>query len=189
MRNQGVQSCGEVHSGGAQRAHLESLCGPSTPHQATQLRAQTHQSPHTGQRVDSKRSACATRECRAAARCRAPRRGGCAQRTHFEGFEGHCGPSTPRHATPLHTRTPQRPLHAQQPLGRSQTLGSSTCCFLPRYSSLLNSLKPEQLPRHRGASARRNGAVSACQNFSELLRAPPRAYSSPPRPCTGFRDC
>ena len=124
VRNQGVQSCGEVYSGGAQRAHLESLCGPSTPHQATPLRAQTHQSPHTGQRVDSKRSACATRECRAAARCRAPRRGGCAQRTHFEGFEGHCGPSTPRHATPLHTRTPQRPLHAQQALGRSQTLGS-----------------------------------------------------------------
>ena len=90
---------------GAQRAHLEGRCGPTTPHQATPLHTHTHQSP-------TQANACTASARRAKPGRAALRRGAAqgtvgvagAQRTHLE---GRCGPTTPHQATPLRIQTHQ----------------------------------------------------------------------------------
>ena len=90
---------------GAQRAHLEGRCGPTTPHQATPLHMQTHQSPTPA-------NTCTASARRAQPGSAALRRGAAqgtvgvagAQRAHLEGC---CGPSTPHQATPLRIQTHQ----------------------------------------------------------------------------------
>ena len=129
VRNQGVQSCGEVHSGGAQRAHLESLCGPSTPHQATLLRAQTHQSP-------TRATAC-TASARRAQPGSAELRRGAARRAEGAARSGHtlkalkATAGQARHAMPRHcTRGRLRGhcMHSKRS-GDPRHWGQSTCLF------------------------------------------------------------
>ena len=163
---------------GAQRAHLEGHCGPTTPHQATLLHMQTHQSPTQA----NTRTASARRARPGSA---ALRRGAAqgtvgvagAQRAHLE---GRCGPTTPHQATPLHMQTHQSPTQANtctasarraQP-GRAELRRGAVQGGLARSGHTLKATAGQARcarPRH---CTRRNIRAP------DVLRAPPRA---PPR--------
>ena len=117
-----------VGGAGAQRAHLESRCGPTTPHQATPLHMQTHQSPTQA----NTRTASARR----AQPGRAELRRGAAQGALAR--SGHtlkAAAGQPRHTRPHHCacrriRAPHEPTRAQKALG-ARNQGGQSCGEVP----------------------------------------------------------